>query len=421
MPTSGSSTPLADNDTHYLSALMNTLTEASCSLKVAHVTATFPPYLGGTGNVAYHHARLLHALGHKVTVFTASGAGLERATFPFEVKHLRSILRVGNAALTPSLPVRLRGHDLIHVHYPYIFGAELALLAARLANIPTVLTYHNQLQEQHPGKAALFQLYNRLMETRLLQLANRVLAVRMDHLLSVRPDMAGQTRVMELGHGVDTDLFRPVPTDRARSGLNVPVDARVILFVGALDQAHRFKNVDGLLRAFARLALPDAILLVAGDGDQRARLECLAAEIGISQRVRFLGRRTPESLPSVYSAADVLVLPSIGVESFGLVQLEAMACGTPVVASDLPGMRSIVDDGVDGYLVPPNNFAALTAALCRICSDPELGRQLGDAGRRKVLRSYAWERVGADLEHIYIELLAERMGNFQPVIEALAT
>jgi glycosyltransferase involved in cell wall biosynthesis len=404
-----------------LSALINTLSEASYRLKVAHVTATFPPYLGGTGNVAYHHARLLHALGHEVTVYTASIAGQDRATFPFEVKHLRSILRVGNAALTPSLPIRLKGYDLIHMHYPYLFGAELALLAASLANIPVVLTYHNQLQEQHRGKAALFKLYNRLMETRFLQRANRVLAVRMDHLLSIRPDMAGQTGVMELGHGVDTDLFRPVPIEHARAGLDLSVDARVILFVGALDQAHRFKNVDGLLRAFARLALPDAILLVAGDGDQRARLDCLAVELGISPRVRFLGRQAPESLPSLYSAADVLVLPSTGVESFGLVQIEAMACGTPVVASDLPGMRTIVDHGVDGYLVPPNNPAALTAALGRICRDPELSRQLGDAGRRKVLRSYAWDRIGSDLEHIYNDLLAERRSNFQAAAEAPAT
>lgn len=390
-------------------------------MKVAHVTATFPPYLGGTGNVAYHHARLLHALDHEVTVYTASAGSLDHAAFPFEVRRLRSILRMGNAALTPTLPVRLTHYDLIHVHYPYIFGAELALLAARLANIPIVLTYHNQLQERHPGKAALFGLYNRLVEGRLLHCVSRVLAVRMDHLLSIRPDVASRTGVIEIGHGVDTALFRPVPIDQARASLAVPLDARVILFVGALDKAHRFKNVDGLLQAFARLALPDTILLVAGDGNHRTRLEHLAMEIGIAHRVRFLGRQAPESLPSIYSAADVLVLPSTEVESFGLVQIEALACGTPVVTSDLPGVRTIVDHGVDGYLVPPNNLAALSAALDRICRDRVLSRQLGAAGRRKVLRSYAWERVGSDLESIYKELLTERAITLQSVSGASAT
>lgn len=383
-------------------------------MNVAHVTATFPPYLGGTGNVAYHHARLLHTLGHQVTIYTATPPSSDRPTFPFDVRHLPAIVRMGNAALTPSLLVKLRNYDLIHVHYPYIFGADLALLAARLSNIPIVVTYHNQLQERQLGKAALFRLYNCLGEARLLKRANRVLAVRMDHLRSIRPELADQRRVLELRHGVDTDLFRPVPMDEARSGLNVPVGTRVILFVGALDQAHRFKNVDGLLLAFAQLALPDTLLLLAGDGDQRARLEHLTMKIGIARRVRFLGRRTPESLAPIYSAADVLVLPSTGVESFGLVQIEALACGTPVVASDLPGMRTIVDHGVDGYLVPPNNLAALTDALGRICRDRVLNRQMGDAGRQKVLRSYAWERIGYDLERIYSEVLAEQTGSLHP-------
>lgn len=389
-------------------------------MKIAHVTATFPPYLGGTGNVAYHHARLLHALGHQVTVFTASPPGRD-TPFPFEVQCLPSIIRVGNAALTPTLLVKLRGYDLIHLHYPYIFGTELTLLAARLANVPLVVTYHNQLQEQRRYKSALFHLYNCLVEPRFLALVNRVLAVHLDHLLSVQPNLAGQASVTELGHGVDAHLFRPAPTQQARSSLDLPADAPVILFVGALDQAHRFKNVDGLLQAFARLPLNDAILLVVGDGDQRVRLECLAIEIGITRRVRFLGRQAPENLPSIYSAADVLVLPSIEVESFGLVQLEALACGTPVIASDLPGMRTIIDHGVDGYLVPPNDLSALTAALYCICRDRALGKQLGDAGRRKVLRVYDWERIGNDLERIYNEVLAQRDIRVEPASGVAAT
>lgn len=356
-----------------------------------------------------------------MTVYTATPAGSDHLAFPFEVRYLPAVLRIGNAALTPSLLVKLRQYDLIHVHYPYIVGAELTLLAARLANIPIVLTYHNRLQDQHWAKATLFRLYNHLMEDQLLNHASRVLAVSMEHLLSIRPDLTDDSHVLELRHGVDIDLFRPVPIGQARSRLNVPLDARVILFVGALDQAHRFKNVDGLLRAFARLALPNVLLLVAGDGDQRSRLESLARELGIAEHVRFLGRQAPEALPSVYSAANVLVLPSIGVESFGLVQIEALACGTPVVASGLPGVRTIVDHGVDGYLVPPNNLAMLTATLARICRDPELSRQLGDAGRRKVLSSYAWERIGYDLERIYNDVLVGRASSLQPAGGASAT
>lgn len=375
-------------------------------MRVAHVTATFPPYFGGTGNVACQHARLLHALGHHVTVFTASTSGPVE-NFPFQVQYLPCALRFGNASLTPNLVGRLRAFDLIHVHYPYIFGAELALLAARLGRIPCVMSYHNQLREQHPVKTRLFSLYNTYAEPALLALANRILAVRMDHLLSVHPELADGPRVTELGHGVDTDFFHPVPQESARAVLQIPADVPVILFVGALDKAHRFKNVDGLLHAFARLPNRDALLLIVGHGDRREHLERLAVQLGIERRVRFLGRQDSEVLPTLYGAADVLVLPSTEVESFGLVQVEALACGRPVIASNLPGARTIVDDGIDGYLVSPGDRQTLVAALQRVCEDRPSARLMGAAGREKALRLYQWENIGLRLERIYSEVVVQ--------------
>lgn len=105
-------------------------------MKIAHVTATFPPYWAGTGNVAYHHARILHQRGHEVTVFTARIPGGVSQSFLFPIEYLRTPFRLGNAPLTPQLVLRLGGFDLIHLHYPYIFGTELALLAAKHYRTP---------------------------------------------------------------------------------------------------------------------------------------------------------------------------------------------------------------------------------------------------------------------------------------------
>jgi glycosyltransferase involved in cell wall biosynthesis len=374
-------------------------------LKIAHVTATFPPYWAGTGNVAYHNARLLHESGYDVTVFTAKTERSHELTHPFKVEYLPVVFRLGNAPFTPSLISRLRGFDLIHLHYPYIFGAELALLAARLYNIPLVLTYHNQLQETQPIKKVLFNLYNTLAEPVLLHGAKKVFAVTQGHFASLHPKLAASARVRELSNGVDTAQFKP-QANRVREELGVTRDKPVALFVGALDQAHRFKNVDGLLRAFANLNL-DAELWIMGDGDLRPSLETLAKELGLGERVRFLGKRSPSDLPPFYTAANVLVLPSTSVESFGLVLIEAMACATPVIASALPGVKSLVRDHVDGCLVVPGNLEALTKGLTHMLANPERSQKMGKAGYEKVRHFYDWKVIGERLETLYAEVMYE--------------
>lgn len=367
---------------------------------IAHITATFPPYWAGTGNVVYHNARVLHERGHDVAVFTAQTPGAV-PPFSFAVHRLPTLFRLGNAPCTPALIRRLRGARLIHLHYPYIFGAELALLASSLYRIPLVLTYHNRLLETHPLKRLLFDLYNLSAEPLLLRRVHKLLAVSSDHFAALHPRIA---HVTELSNGVDTTLFSPRDGSKTRAELGLSASAPLALFVGALDRAHRFKNLSGLLNAFAAPPLQAAQLLVVGDGDQRVTFEKLSAQLGLNRRVHFLGSRSPQDLPALYSAADVTVLPSTGVESFGLVLLESLACGTTVIASDLPGVRTLVGD-VGGQLVPPHDAAALIGALAKVLSSRQLAAQQGRAGRRRVVANYDWQVVGDRLEHVYQEVL----------------
>ncbi|MEM6430822.1 MAG: glycosyltransferase family 4 protein [Deinococcota bacterium] len=384
-------------------------------LKLAHLTSTFPPYWAGTGNVAFHNARILHERGHDITLFTARYSANDDLPMPFKTERLETQFRVGNAPLTLSLLRKLRGADLIHLHYPYIFGAELASYVAWRDKIPLVLTYHNQLQEQTALKKTLFSIYNALSEPIILGRAARRFAVSREHFSSLHPRFDTDVHTLELPNGVDTTSFCPQPRETYRAQLGVASDVPVALFVGALDQAHRFKNVDGLLRAFKQLSaepqqdaydtLASAQLWIVGDGDLRPELEALSQQLELTDRVRFLGKHPPTDLPPIYSAADVLVLPSTGVESFGVVLIEALACATAVVASSLPGVRTVVDDSRDGLLVPPGDEPALAAALGDLLRDRGRTAAMGQSGRSKVQARYDWQVIGKLLEDYYYAVL----------------
>jgi len=194
---------------------------------------------------------------------------------------------------------------------------------------------------------------------------------------------------------VDLERFRPVDPRPLRRRLGLE-GRRIILSAGRLV---RRKGVDTLLRACARLphALPPPALVVAGDGPDRPRLEALAR--GLQLPVRFLGRVPDAELPALYSAADLFVLaareePDGDVEGFGLVLLEAAACGTPAVACRSGGVPDAVDDGVSGLLVRPDDPAALAAGLGRVLSDDSLRRWLACGARARAARS-GWEVCSA--------------------------
>jgi glycosyltransferase involved in cell wall biosynthesis len=374
----------------------NCLIEEVPDIRIASVTATFPPYLAGTGHVAFHNARILWEHGHDVTVLTAGPApGTEQAPFP--VLRLPAVLRFGNASLTPQLLTALQKFDVIHLHYPYIFGAELTWLAGRRYGIPYVVTYHNQLQYPSGIRRTIFLGYNHLWEARICRGAESRVAVSMDHVTALGLDGYGKWE--EIPNAVDISLFSPQDRWTARKTLGWPSDAPIALFVGALDQAHWFKGLGGLLRAWRHVST-DALLWVVGDGSMRRVYEDMAERQGIANRVHFAGAQSQQDLPRYYRAADITVLPSVSTESFGMVLIESMACGTPVVASSLPGVRSVVANGVDGLLVPSGDWAELAKAVTTLLDNRDLRVRMGQAGRRKVERRYSWDRVGVRLEEV---------------------
>jgi phosphatidylinositol alpha-mannosyltransferase len=180
-----------------------------------------------------------------------------------------------------------------------------------------------------------------------------------------------------------------------------------ILFVGRLEKRKGFAH---LLNAFAAVhaALPDAQLIVAGAYDRKqAAPYILQARAGHLSSVAFLGWQPDDNLARLYRTADVMCAPSTGFESFGMVLVEAMAAGRPVVASNIAGYREVVRDGIDGLLVPPGDEAALARALVRLLSDKELQQYLGQNGRARASR-FAWSYVADEVLAYYHELNEQR-------------
>ena len=373
--------------------------------RIAHVTATFPPYWAGTGNVAFHDARVLAELGHEVTVFTAARDGETLPPMPFEVERLPSLLRIGNASLTPALPRRLAGYDLVHLHVPYIFGADLASLAVRRSGQPLVVTYHNDLVAGGV-KGRLFDVYTRVNLRWVLRSADLLVTTSADY--ADHSDVAWaagrNTPRVVVPNGVDTSTFRP-DVDRTwlRQRTGVADGAPLALFVGGLDRPHFFKGLTVLIEALA--AVPAVHLAVVGEGDLRPEYEARARALAPG-RVHFLGKLPLADLVRCYAGAFVTILPSTSRgEAFGMVLAESMACGTAVIASDLPGVRTVVADGETGFLVPPGDADALADKISLLASARERARAMGACGREHVARNYEWSVVVGTLAEAYDGLL----------------
>lgn len=387
-------------------------------LRIAHVTATFPPYCGGTGNVCYHNARELARRGHAVTVFTAAVSEAP----PFEqcdgiaVHRLQPLLRVGNAPVLPGLLRKLQGFDVVHLHYPF-FGGELTTLATLMQQTPLVITYHQDVFL--PGALGIVADLLRHTAGRLtLRSAALLLFTSLDygHASYSRRLLRGREHIIdELPNGVDVERFQP---GHAASELharhNLATSDRVALLVAGLDRAHHFKGVDVFLTALSRL--PDEYVgVIVGDGDLRESYADAARQRGIAGRVIFAGRVPDRELPLYYRLADVTVLPSVTMgEAFGLVLVESLASGTPVIASDLPGVRTVVADNSDGFLVEPGDPSALAEALRCITANEDARIEMGVRGRRKVEQHYTWAQIAARLEGLYLAVLRKSQTAPQP-------
>jgi D-inositol-3-phosphate glycosyltransferase len=217
-------------------------------------------------------------------------------------------------------------------------------------------------------------------------------------------------RIEIVAPGVEHAFFAPGERSGARAAIDVPVDVPMILFVGRIQP---LKGPDVAIRALHELGRADALLLIVGGasgpegGGEVERARQLVDELGLADRVRFVPPQPHHILSSYYRAADVVIVPSRS-ESFGLVALEAAACGIPVVASAVGGLQSLVDDGVNGYLIARRDPARFAEAINRILDDPLLAASMSVASAARAKR-YTWSFAAARLRRLYTDLTARQL------------
>lgn len=373
-------------------------------MRIASVVCSYPPYRGGIGNAAARQAVALVEAGHAVSVLCPDHRDGPRHEWRdgVEIRRLRALARHGVSALVPSVAAHVARADAMILHYPFYGGAEAAALAARARRVPYAAFFHMDVPADGV-RGALIRGYDRTVARAILRGARRVMVSSLDYARDSTVGRLGLTTLVELPYGVDTEAFHPGPPDPAVAAeLGIDPGVPVVLFVGGMDAGHAFKGVPVLLEAMAGVPASDAQVVLVGDGGLRPGFEAQARAAGV--RAVFAGSASDATLRALYRAAAVSVLPSVTrEEAFGIVLIESMASGTPVVASDLPGVRTVVDDAT-GILVPPRDAAALRAALLSVTGDPARRAAMGAAARARALDRFSRARERADLDAVVAEL-----------------
>ena len=307
-------------------------------------------------------------------------------------------------------------YDVIHSHY-WMSGLAAEALSDAWGGTPIVHMFHtlgemkNRIARSDEEREGQYRIRG---EKQVLARADRIIVATQAEETQLRfLYRNGKNNIAIIPPGVDVGHFYPIAPDEAKQFIGLKPEDRMVLFVGRIEP---LKGVDTLIRAMSCIRSVDAarpvhLAIIGGEPDaspremsaEMARLQKLCDDLCMGGMVVFLGKRGQDTLPYYYSAAEVLVMPSL-YESFGMVALEAMACGTPVIASQVGGLAYLVRDGETGYTIPDNDPDALCEKLTLLLGNPDLRSTMGLRAVTHA-RDYAWERIAAQIVDVYQELV----------------
>jgi len=366
-------------------------------VKILHVYKDYFPVVGGIEN----HIKLLAEKqaedGHQVTVLVTSPGAKTTEELSQGVRVIKAA-RLATLASTPlslSLPWHLwKQHpDVTHLHFPYPVAEVSQYLLGR--SRATVLTYHSDVVRQRH----ILRVYRPLM-LRALAKVDRIIVTTPKYLQSSPVLQLFQPKCSVVPFGIDRHRFLSVDQKAVQALRRRYGGGPLLLFVGVL---RYYKGVNYLLEAMPQVS---ARLLVVGDGPMRTTWEAQARDLGLGDKVVFVGRVSDEELPIYYHAADIFVLPaSERSEAFGLVQVEAMSSGLPVVSTELGTGTSYVNcHGESGLVVPPRDPQALAEALNCLLRDEALRQRLAKGALARS-EFFSLERMMRDIYRVYEQAL----------------
>jgi glycosyltransferase involved in cell wall biosynthesis len=381
-----------------------------------------PVRFASTGGVETYVRELSTALserGHTVSVLCAGVQGPPVPCDPrIRMITLPSRFRLANTDIPLSFPGRVLGEDpdVIHAHLPTPWSADWSGFAARRKNIPLVLGYYNDITG--PGMYRhVARTYNRLLLPRLLGTARRVVILRAEPLPpALRPF---REKVVVIPPGVNCERFAPeekvavIPrgADTERFAPREEEETGDIFFLSVLDRYHGYKGLEVLLRASALVKdrYPGLRIIVGGEGEEKARYRQMARDLGLSKNVRFAGHIPVHRVAEYYRKTGIFVLPSTDpdLEGFGIVALEAMASGRPVVTTDVPGVAKDLVAEQAGIVVKRHDVQGLADALLYLLDHDDEKRRMGQHGRRVATDRYSWAAVAERFEALYREVRDE--------------
>ncbi len=361
------------------------------------------------GGVERHAALLSRSLaerGVEVVNLVAAAPGAPSSNSPLDGYRLvqaRSWGMIARTAVSPRLVwLALKLHrespfDVVHLHLPDPLSHLVALLLPR--SVKRVITWHSDIV-RHKGLLSVYMPFLRA----LARGADAIVAATPAHFYSstqIPADVPASRRHV-IPYGLDYAPLELTPrTEALRAGIRSRAGNKGVIF--ALGRHVYYKGFNVLLEAMQSL---DAYLVLGGDGPLRAELESHASSLGLAARVEFSGRIPEDDLAAYFHACDVFCLPSVGeTEAFGLVQLEAMACGKPVVCTELGnGVNHVNLHGVTGLAVEPGDSVALAGALRRLLAEPGLRGQMGSAGMARAHGNFSIRAMAEPTLHLYQRL-----------------
>lgn len=307
------------------------------------------------------------------------------------------------------------GYQYPLVHSNYWLSSWVGMELKKHQQVKQVHTYHSLGAVKYRSINNLPNVASTRLavEKACLETADRIVATSPQEEVHMRQLVSTKGKIEIVPCGTDIERLGSIDRLTARQQLELPAEAKVVLYVGRFDQR---KGIETLVRAIAlskHRGNSDLRLLIAGgyrpgesDGLEFERIRGIVRELGIEDLVTFPGRLTESDLPIYYAAANVCVVPS-HYEPFGLVAIEAMACRTPVVASNVGGLQFTVIPEITGLLVPPQNDAAFAQAIDRILGDTAWGEELGNMARQRVEIALSWDSVASRLSALYSNLLSQ--------------
>lgn len=378
-------------------------------MKIAHVVCVYPPYKGGMGNSVYNFVKYLTNNGYQIKVFTADYNEKDDLLSKNNdnIERIKPFFKIGNAAFLPQLLWKLNGFDIVHLHYPFFGAAEYILIKKIFVRKKFKLITHFHMDNQARGaKGFIFFIYKAIVLPLLAKASDIIISSSLDYVKhsSLRKYfLKNSDKFREVRFGVDLNKFAVKNESLDKSS------KKNILFVGRLDKAYHSKGLDVLLRAMEiimKKTESGAVLKVVGEGNLRKNYIELAEKLKVSDNVEFLEKIDNKTLVDYYNSCDVFVLPSSNKgEAFGIVLLEAMACAKPVVASNIPGVRSVFIKGKHGLLFKAGDADDLAEKISLILNDENMAKKMGQEARKYAEKYYSLEISGAKLGLIYNQLI----------------